>query len=269
MKGLILNIAALSLLLLLISLSTILFLNLNEIDRALLTNRNAYYSKYYFDDVRTYILSLVFNASVTYSNTSVNVTFSETVPKQNLTLLLTTYKSLLENNYGTLANANFSLNISEYTKGDYTLKFYGWLYNVSYANDRISFLRNSTSANDVQGYVVNITNSKSRKTFTNFVLEPTGSMNLTFRYQDLNGTIELVGNINPAINNTASMVYSDNSTITIIINNDIFLLSSENVSFPVSFTSSMKPNRNFSKTFTVPLTFNYTQSTFSKYSELD
>lgn len=268
MRGFILNIAVLALLMLLISLLSVLFINLKESDRALLTSRNAYYSSYIFDDIRTDILSLVFNTSISYSNNSVNITFSENLPKSNLSSQLTSYKNLIENNYGVLNNANFSLNTSTYQDGDYELKFYGWLYNVSYLNESVSFSRNSISANDVQGYVVNVTVAKSRQTFTNFVLNPGGQTNITFLYNDLNGTTNLAGNIDTTSNNTATMVYSDNSSITIIINNDIFLLSANNVSFPFSFTSAMKVNQNFSKSLSVPVYFNYTQLMFSKYGEL-
>ena len=189
MRGFIITLATSGIILLLVLYSNTLRDSYRGMERALAEPQSLTYGAALFDDISAEVNSIA-GPSVSFAeaNDSLGVQITDTLPKSNYSAQLNAYEAFIE---GTLANrtrTTIDANLSNLRTGTVTMRInQDYAYSAAPQGGEMSFTR--SGGTNATAYYINISVVKSRVAYVPFTFNPSGDINVTVRYTDLNGTI--------------------------------------------------------------------------------
>ncbi len=216
MRGFAITLVAVSMIAILLILSVSLRGSYLSMERALTEPQPLLYASFMFDTVANDVRSIVGPNMTFYpANDSFGIRFVDTVPSRNFSSGLAAYESFLE---GTMANethASIDVNLSMLTPEDSAVVINDD-YTYSHENGD-TMLFTSAGSTGATYYDINITVVEARLNVTHLTFNPGGDMNVTLRYNDLNGTVTESGTLNSNVENVFYVNYTDGGELRVEI----------------------------------------------------
>lgn len=215
-KGFIFSIIAISFMLLLMYLAVAMANEYWETERVVARPQPLSYATSVLENIGKQFADIVLPfGTVTSGNESVRVWVADSVPRPGIGSKLNSMKAYAENDLADSLHADISVNISNVDDGSIEMKMLdGFIYDNSLNGTQEVLFRPiaNTSSTGATDYWVDVSVNEYRNKVTEFGWDPGGAMNVTVRYTDKNGTVELFGPLDPDEDNTLRITYGVNET---------------------------------------------------------
>jgi len=217
MKGFIITMLSVSLIVIVILLSMSLRNHQLSTERALVEPLPLIYSAFLLDDVAYEFNSLVGpQISLDETNDSTRVTLMDSIHGYNHSSDINAYSAFLTSEVAARTASNITANFTNLSNGMMTLFIdEDYVYTNNHTSNESLFTR--TGGTGAMSYDINITITAIREGITPMAFNDSGTMNVTIRYTDLNGTGVEQGSVFPTQQNTFKLDYVGGSSMTLTI----------------------------------------------------
>lgn len=270
MRGFMITVLSVSLIMVLIVLATSLSNTQLSTDRALKEPLPLIYAAFLLDDIGHDFNQMVGPGIVqNETNSSITLTLTDSIHGYNHTWDMLSYDTFLTNEVASRTASNISTNLTNLTGGMMTL-FIDEDYN--YTNDHIrnESLFTRSGGTNATAYYINVTVTAVRTNMTHMAFNESGTMNVTIRYTDVNGTSVENGSVFPNQQNIMELDYAGGGSLTITVgshtgNSGSLLMKATGISADTSWTAVL-PRINASKKmgYEYDATIDYVQGNVEK-----
>jgi hypothetical protein len=217
MRGFVITLTSVGLIAMLVILAISLRNAQFATERALMEPLPLIYSSFILDDIAYEFNSLVGPSIwINKDNDSTLIAVSDTLHDENHSAVISAYGAFLAGEVSSRTSSDISANFSNLTGG--TMRLFineDYVYSNSYqANESLFTKPGGTGASS---YEINLTVTAVRRAVSHMEFVENGSMNVTIRYTDLNGTAIEEGEVSPDQHNTFSLDYGDGRALDIEI----------------------------------------------------
>jgi hypothetical protein len=207
MRGFVITLTSVGLIAMLVILAISLRNAQFATERALMEPLPLIYSSFILDDIAYEFNSLVGPSIwINKDNDSTLIAVSDTLHDENHSAVISAYGAFLAGEVSSRTSSDISANFSNLTGG--TMRLFineDYVYSNSYqANESLFTKPGGTGASS---YEINLTVTAVRRAVSHMEFVENGSMNVTIRYTDLNGTAIEEGEVSPDQHNTFSLDY--------------------------------------------------------------
>jgi hypothetical protein len=217
MKGFVITILSVSLILIVIVLSMSLRNFQLSTERALIEPLPLIYSAFLLDDV-AYEFNSIVGPQIRFDerNDSTRVTLTDSINGDNHSSEINAYSTFLASEVAARTASNITANFTNLSSGMIRLFIdEDYVYTNNHTSNESLFTRaNGTNATS---YDINITITAVRTNITHMAFNDNGTMNVTIRYIDLNGTGTEQGRVFPNQGNTLTLFYVGGGSVTLTI----------------------------------------------------
>lgn len=215
MRGYVITILSVSLIVILVVLAISLRNTHLSIDRALSEPLPLTYAAFLLDDVACEFSSL-FGPQLRFDqrNDSMVVTVTDTIHAYNHSADISAYKAFLAGEVANRTNSNITADFNNLTGG--TMRVFideDYVYTNDHRSSEMIFTRDGGTG--ARSYDINFTVSAVRSNVTHMDFNGSGTMNVTIRYTDLNGTETESGAVFPDQPNTLRVDYANGGSLAV------------------------------------------------------
>jgi hypothetical protein len=246
MRGFVITILSISFMVLIVMLAFSLRNAYLATERSLLEPLPLLYSAFLLDDLAFELNSLLGpGISLNQTNASTVVSIRDTLHTYNHSADILGYESFVEGEVAERTASSISANFSNMTGGTMRMFING---DYEYVNDeggtRARFFRDGGSG--AKSYDINITVYSLRENVTHMQFNESGTLNVTIRYTDLNGTQVESGRVFPGQDNHFAVSYPNGTSIAITTglyggNPGSLVISASGTWAEASFTAVLPP----------------------------
>jgi hypothetical protein len=246
MRGFVITILSLCLMVMLVVLAMSLRNAQLGTERALLEPLPLTYAAFLLDDVGYEFNSLLGPViTLRETNDSTTVSVSDSIDGYNHTAELSSYEAFIEGPVAAGASNSIDMNLTNLTDGVITVFINGeYRYANDHGDNESLFTRDGGT--NASAYEINLTAAAIRSNVTGMAFNESGTLNVTIRYTDLNGTETESGAVFPDNDNSFQVNYADGSSVLIMVgrhagNDGSLLVRSSGISALSSWSAALPP----------------------------
>lgn len=216
MRGFVITILSVSLIMILVVLAMSIHNTQLSTERALLEPLPLTYAAFLLDDVAYEFNSMVGpQIRLTETNDSMKLTLADSLHDYNHSADMSDYGAFLQGDVAERTASNITTNLTNLTSGVITVFIdEDYVYTNNHTRNESLFTRSGGTG--ATSYEINITIAAGGANITHMAFNDSGTMNVTIRYTDLNGTGVEGGRVFPGNSNTFRLDYAGGSmTVTI------------------------------------------------------
>lgn len=217
MRGFVITILSVGLIMMLVMLTMSLRNAQLGVERALMEPLPLTYASFMIDDVAYELNSLV-GPSMTFeeANDSMRLVVVDSLHGHNHSSEIASYQKFLEGEVADSTASNITANFTNLTGGTMAVFIND---DYVYTNDHTSneSLFTKAGGTGAASYEINLTIVGTRANITHMAFNESGTLNVTIRYSDLNGTGMEEGRVFPAQANGFRLDYEGGSSVTVAI----------------------------------------------------
>jgi hypothetical protein len=149
-------------------------------------------------------------------NDSMRVTLSDSVNDENHSSEINAYSAFLSSEVAARTASNITANLTNLSSG--TVRLFideDYVYTNNHTSNESLFTR--TNGTNATSYDINLTITAVRENVTPMAFDGNGTMNVTIRYTDLNGTGIEQGSVFPNQVNALTLFYVGGGSVTLTI----------------------------------------------------
>ncbi len=217
MRGFVITLLSVSLILILVVLTLSLRSAHLGTERALLEPLPLLYAAFLLDDA-AYEFNSIMGPGVSFSqgNGSMNVTVSDTLHAYNHSAAVLSYGAFLEGEVAGRTASSITVNLSNISGGAMRVFINeDYVYVNNHSSTEMLFTR--SGGTNATSYEINFTIYSIRQNITHMDFNSSGTLNVTIRYADLNGTGTEQGSVFPGQANSFTLAYPNGTSIAVTV----------------------------------------------------
>jgi len=273
MRGFVITILSIGIIVMLIMLAMSLHNIQVSTERALIEPLPLIYAAYLLDDVAYELNSILGPQTVlNQKNDSMEIMIMDRIHTYNHSTELLAYEEFLINEVARSTTSNITANFTNLTGGVITLFINeDYIYSNDHIDRELLFTR--AGGTGASSYGVNFTITAIRSNITHMAFDENGTINVTIRCTDLNGTNVEQGKIFPNQANTFKVEYLDGSSVIVTMglvngNNGSLKLKS-GINTDVSWATVLPPiDADKKMGYEYDATITYLQGKVAKHSRI-
>ncbi|MFH0737280.1 MAG: hypothetical protein V1827_01370 [Candidatus Micrarchaeota archaeon] len=214
MRGFVITILSMSLIMILVVLSMSLRSGQMDSERSLAEPLPLLYASSLVDDV-AYDLNSIVGPDMAFEeqNDSMRLTISDSILAHNHTGDILSYGAFLEGEVAARSASNITANLTNLTNGTIRVFING---DYAYENSELGDMRFSRiGGTGASSYEINVTVPAVRTNITPMAFNTSGTLNVTIRYTDLNGTGTESGAVFPDAQNILRLDYENGTSLSL------------------------------------------------------
>jgi hypothetical protein len=215
MRGFVITILSMSLIVLLLILTMSVRNAHLATERALIEPLPLVYSSFLLDDAANQFNSIAGpKITLRETNESTGVTVADTIHPFNHSAEILAYSAFLEGEVAERTASNISANFTNITGGEMRVFINeDYTYVNDHADGSARFSR--AGGTGAAGYEINVTVYSVRQNVSHMAFSENGTMNVTIRYTDLNGTEVESGSVFADMPNSFTVNYPDGTSLNV------------------------------------------------------
>ncbi|MDD5340017.1 MAG: hypothetical protein PHV13_02085 [Candidatus ainarchaeum sp.] len=217
MRGFVITLLSVSLILVLVVLTMSLRSAHLGTERALLEPLPLLYAAFLLDDA-AYEFNSIVGPSMSFSqgNGSMNVTVADTLHAANHSAAVLAYGTFLESEVAGRTSSNITTNLSNISGGAMRVFINeDYVYLNNHSSGEVLFTR--AGGTNATSYEINFTVYSIRQNITHMDFNSSGTLNVTIRYTDLNGTGTEQGSVFPGQANQFVVGYPNGTSMAVTV----------------------------------------------------
>ncbi len=270
MRGFIITMLSVGLILLLVTLA-LSFRNAQlSTERALLEPLPLIYASTLVDDIAFELNSIVGpDITINEANSSMEIGIKDTLHGVNHSAQISSYKSFISDEVASMAASNITLNLTNMSNGMVAVFINGdYEYSNNHTSNESVFTRKGGTGATL--YEINLTTTAVRANTTDMEFDTGGTLNVTIRYTDLNGTVIEEGAVFPNHAHLLRVEYASGSSLEVEVgpqsgNDGSLRIQSKGISTEVSWAAVLPPiNETMKMGYEYDATIEYVQGKAAK-----
>ena len=274
MRGFVITILSVAIIVMLVTLSMSSRNIQASTERVLMEPLPLLYAAYLLDDVGYELNSIIGpGINLNQSNDSIKLTMTDSLHDKNHSSDILAYEEFLTGEVANTTASTIATNFTNLTDG--TIKLFineDYAYSNDHDDRMILFTRSGGTG--ARSYEINFTITAVRSNVTQMEFNDNGTINVTIRYTDLNGTTVEQGKVLENQANSFRVEYMDGSSMTVDVglasaNNGSLRMKADGINADVSWTAILPPIDAEKKLgYEYDATISYVQNKVSKQSRI-